>query len=455
MRPEQPLLQAPAPAGKSGSSWAKEFRHCADAPPVSRDRHGRNDLEKWSSSMTMQRRTQPRRGWKWESEGACPRCNRHALPQSLQLRRIIAPQPSSFLEPGIASKWGQRTRANARCRARRFPTRPARPCPGSRRFARGSALRTGLRTGTSAAEAGGARYFRTTAGLRCSSQGELRRCGGQSSGTDSGAAVLPSAGSSRLRASAGSSGWGAACSWRRFERGLRLRRQRRRARPSPAAVRWRLGATRAAGRESPGMPAARSQCCRTTAALADAAYRRKFALQAGNSSGTGSERSRAKRCSSRPQAAAGSTAACGLGSSTAWDFGAGGALAGSTFAGGALATAGAGLSTRLGSVGAIATLGRVAGSRAATAGGGEKRVRLPLFVRHCQQEPDYPRIGSYATQKLTIERRLITDLVLGKSEICGRYSCPILLFHCRRPAFVRHARLHHFLVGSPGDVSAR
>jgi hypothetical protein len=30
-----------------------------------------------------------------------------------------------------------------------------------------------------------------------------------------------------------------------------------------------------------------------------------------------------------------------------------------------------------------------------------------------------------------------------------------LLFHCRRPAFVRHARLHHFLVGSPGDVSAR
>ena len=52
------------------------------------------------------------------------------------------------------------------------------------------------------------------------------------------------------------------------------------------------------------------------------------------SSGTGSERSRANRCSSRPQAAAGSTAAC--------DFGGWGTLAGSTLAGGAVAIVGAG-----------------------------------------------------------------------------------------------------------------
>jgi hypothetical protein len=62
-------------------------------------------------------------------------------------------------------------------------------------------------------------------------------------------------------------------------------------------------------------------------------------------------------------------------------------------------------------------------------GGGEKQVRLPLFAPQCQQEPNHLRIGSRATQKLTVKRRLITDLVLGKSEICGRYSRAIFLFH--------------------------
>jgi len=62
-------------------------------------------------------------------------------------------------------------------------------------------------------------------------------------------------------------------------------------------------------------------------------------------------------------------------------------------------------------------------------GGGEKQVRLPLFARQRQQKPDYLRIGSNATQNLTVKRRLITDLVLGKPEIRGRHSCAVLLFH--------------------------
>jgi hypothetical protein len=62
-------------------------------------------------------------------------------------------------------------------------------------------------------------------------------------------------------------------------------------------------------------------------------------------------------------------------------------------------------------------------------GGGEKQVRLPLFARQRQQKPDYLRIGSRAPQKLTVEWRFITDLVLGKPEIRDRHSRAIFLFH--------------------------
>ena len=62
-------------------------------------------------------------------------------------------------------------------------------------------------------------------------------------------------------------------------------------------------------------------------------------------------------------------------------------------------------------------------------GGGEKQVWLPFFARQCHKEPDYLRIRSHPAQKLTVKRRPITDLVLGKPEICGRYSYVVSLFH--------------------------
>ena len=333
-------------------------------------------------------------------------------------------QPSSFSNRAIASRLG-----SARTRARRSVSRaqvfscetgaarvraPAAGSPG------GAALRTGLRTGTAATEDGPAAMLsnnRWTCG-RSLSQESSRCRRATSSGTGS-ERSRANRSSSRLQASAGSSGGGATCG---------SAAARARLATSPAAH-WQSSARafrpvrsllppRQCRRPDPAMPAARSRCFRTSAGPGHAACRRRVRAA--------SERSRPApgRSAAAPAAARrgrrrapdrASVLRLRWRSSTACDFGAGGALAGSTFGGGALAMVGAGFSTRLGSAGAIcgARPGRQAPARPPQA---RNRRGLDLFCRRQRHQRDDRAAERAVDERLLPARGLLEHLVPHPAE---------------------------------------